>query len=97
MELKPIGSNMTTLTLNDGTEILFSYETPVAGYLAGDRKPFHGPKIKIAPNTAPEIVFFRTDEKFSRTTTRHINKYLNGADATVVPHNQILMMADLVG
>ena len=31
MELKQIGSNMTELTVN-GTSILFSYETPVAGY-----------------------------------------------------------------
>ena len=91
MELKPSGSNMTTLTLNDGTEILFSYETPVAGYLAHGRKSFHG------RGTILDVVFFKTDEKFSATTTRHVNKYLNGADATVVPHNQILMMADLVG
>ena len=31
MKLKQIGSNMTELTVN-GTSILFSYETPVAGY-----------------------------------------------------------------
>jgi hypothetical protein len=31
MKLKPIGSNMTELNTN-GISILFSYETPVAGY-----------------------------------------------------------------
>jgi hypothetical protein len=31
--IKPIASNMTELTLADGTEILFSYETPVAAFV----------------------------------------------------------------
>lgn len=31
MELKQLGSNMTQLNVN-GTEVLFSYETPVASY-----------------------------------------------------------------
>lgn len=30
MKIKPIASNMTELVLNDGTQVLFSYETPVA-------------------------------------------------------------------
>jgi hypothetical protein len=30
MRIKPIASNMTELLLNDGTQVLFSYETPVA-------------------------------------------------------------------
>tara|TARA_B100000686_G_C16421622_1_gene777458 strand:- start:451 stop:693 length:243 start_codon:yes stop_codon:yes gene_type:complete len=30
MKLKQIGSNQTELIFNDGTEVLFSYETPVA-------------------------------------------------------------------
>lgn len=30
MKLKPIASNMTELHLNNGTIVLFSYETPVA-------------------------------------------------------------------
>ena len=57
MELKQIGSNMTELTIN-GTSILFSYETPVAGY----------------DNQGA----FRTDQNYSSTTTKHINKYLGG-------------------
>ena len=32
MRLKQIKSNMTELTLDNGTKILFSYETPVAGW-----------------------------------------------------------------
>lgn len=34
MNLKPIASNMTEVTLNDGTCILFSYKTPVAAMKA---------------------------------------------------------------
>jgi hypothetical protein len=30
MKVKNVGSNMTEVSLNDGTLILFSYETPVA-------------------------------------------------------------------
>ena len=30
MKLTPIGSNQTVLMLNDGTRVLFSYQTPVA-------------------------------------------------------------------
>ena len=64
LRLKQIGSNKTELTYrNDNGEdisILFSYETPVAGY------DDHGA--------------FRTDEKFSVTTSKHINKYLGGKD-----------------
>ena len=32
MKLKQIGSNMTELHLNNGTIVLFSYETPVAAF-----------------------------------------------------------------
>ena len=85
MKLKPIGSNMTTLTLNDGTEILFSYETPVAGYLsveALDNHPF-------PQEVGNGCMFFRTAKKWSSTTTRHINKYLEGCTAAVVSQDQI--------
>jgi len=52
--IKQLASNMTRLRKN-GVEILFSYETPVAGY------DEHGA--------------FKTDTKFSSTTSRHIRKY----------------------
>tara|TARA_R100001463_G_scaffold110490_1_gene165244 strand:- start:20 stop:286 length:267 start_codon:yes stop_codon:yes gene_type:complete len=32
MKLQSFAANRTLLTFDDGTEILFSYETPVAGY-----------------------------------------------------------------
>jgi hypothetical protein len=36
MNLKPIASNKTELTLGDGTQVLFSYETPVACLINGE-------------------------------------------------------------
>tara|TARA_B100000902_G_scaffold144976_1_gene142262 strand:+ start:209 stop:436 length:228 start_codon:yes stop_codon:yes gene_type:complete len=66
MKLNQQGSNMTEIVTNAGKRILFSYETPVAGW--------------------SEQGAFRTDEKFSVTTSKHINKYLGGKDVgKVVP------------
>ena len=33
MKLTPIAANQTSVTFNDGTEVFFSYATPVAAYL----------------------------------------------------------------
>jgi len=68
MKLKQIAANVTELTIND-TSVMFSYETPVAGW--------------------NDDGAFRTDEKFSVTTTKHINKYLAGASANIVPQKWI--------
>ena len=35
MKLRKIGNNVTELTLSDGTQLLISYETPVAAYSNG--------------------------------------------------------------
>lgn len=35
MKLKPLGSNQTELTLNNGVTVLFSYQTPVAAHIPG--------------------------------------------------------------
>jgi hypothetical protein len=59
MKLNPIASNMTQITLNDGTQVLFSYQTPVASWKDGQ--------------------FYKTDKKWSNTTTRHINKWADCA------------------
>jgi hypothetical protein len=58
MKIKQLASNMTLLSLGDGSEVMFSYETPVAGH--------------------DSLFAFRTTEKYSVTTTKHINKYLRG-------------------
>ena len=36
MNLKPLASNKTELTLGDGTQVLFSYQTPVACWINGE-------------------------------------------------------------
>ena len=33
MKLTPIAANQTQISLNNGTEVFFSYKTPVAAYL----------------------------------------------------------------
>ena len=59
MKIKPIQSNMTELTLADGTQVLFSYQTPVACWIDGQ--------------------FYKTSYKWSKTTSRHINKWTHCA------------------
>ena len=65
MKLTPIAANQTQLNLNDGTEIFFSYKTPVAAKL-------------------PNYDYIKTATKWSTTTTRHINKWLDGVIAETV-------------
>jgi|TARA_B100001093_G_C26716062_1_gene965697 hypothetical protein len=36
MKLKQIGNNQNLISYNNGTDVLFSYETPVAGYILGE-------------------------------------------------------------
>ena len=64
-KLTPIATNQTQLNLNDGTEIFFSYKTPVAARLSTYR-------------------YIRTATKWSTTTTKHINKWLDGVIAETV-------------
>jgi len=76
------GSNMSLVKYKD-SEILFSYSTPVAGRnLDIDYLPFANG-------------LFKTEEKFSATTTKHINKYfrqefnMNGKDIQKVAQEDI--------
>ena len=58
MKLQSFAVNRTLLSFDDGTEIYFSYETPVAGY-------------------SNKLGYVKTNQWYSSTTTRHINRYLN--------------------
>jgi hypothetical protein len=62
MKLKPIANNMTELHLENGTIVLFSYETPVAA-------------ITFKNGCHDKVI--KTNKKWSSTTTRHINKWFN--------------------
>ena len=65
MQLRPIASNMTQLDLNNGYQVLFSYQTPVA--------------------CLSDNGYYRTSNKWSVTTSRHINKWLDGVLAKEQP------------
>lgn len=57
MRLNNIASNMTEITLANGTQVLFSYRTPVASWENGQ--------------------FYKTNKFWSKTTSRHINKWVH--------------------
>lgn len=63
MKLKQLASNMTELYLNNGIVILFSYETSVAAL--NHRLSAGGYNMNAKVN-----------KFYSRTTTKHINKWL---------------------
>ena len=73
MLLKNKGSNQSELVLSNGSQILFSYETPVA------------------VSTVDGL--FVTDQHYSSTTTKHINKWCEGITRTTVPQANILSIA----
>lgn len=60
MQLKQLGSNKTELKINENTRVFFSYETPVAARIL----------------TEKGMVYYRTKEYYSRTTSKHINSYV---------------------
>ena len=70
MKIRKAGNNMTELSLTNGTDVLCSYETPVAAYVEGDG-------------------YVRTETRYSVTTSKHINKWLNGMVAREVPQSVI--------
>ncbi len=70
MKLQSFAVNRSLLTFDDGTEIYFSYETPVAGY-------------------SNKLGYVKTNQWYSSTTTRHINKYLDDNFALNVEQDTI--------
>ena len=70
MKLHSFATNRTLLTFADGTQVFFSYSTPVAGY-------------------KPNIGYVKTNQWYSSTTTRHINKYLDDNFALNVEQDTI--------
>ena len=78
MKLTPIAANRNLISYDDGTEVFFSYSTPVAGY-------------------SPELGYIKTEQWYSSTTTRHINKYLGNIEATKVPQQTINELSQSTG
>ena len=75
MKLKRIGYNKTVVELNNGGEVFYSYDTPVAGRSA-------------------DYEYFRTEDYYSKTTSRHINNYLEGVNAMVISQQLIDKLAE---
>ena len=70
MKLRRIGYNQTVVEYNNGSEVFFSYDTPVAARLQ-------------------DYEYLRTEDFYSKTTSRHINKYLDGVIAKKVTQQTI--------
>lgn len=66
MKLTKISNNAHTLLLADGTEILFSYETPVAAFV-------HNFGLN---RSRCRFRWIKTEVSYSRTTSKHINAFL---------------------
>jgi len=75
MKLTPIANNQNVVSYPDGTEVFFSYSTPVAGY-------------------HPDLGYVKTTSWYSSTTTRHINKWLNGVEFSLVSQHVINNLAE---
>ena len=79
MKLKQIGANQTELILEDGSQVFFSYETPVA---------VRTESMHCGQNQTRVCV---TTTKYSQTTSKHINKWVaNYFDVKMnVPQSEI--------
>ena len=64
MKLKQIGGNQTEVQLNDGTQIFFSYEQAVCVIIEAMHLGKKQTRVCV------------TKEKYSRTTSKHINKWI---------------------
>ena len=69
MKLTKISNNAHTLLLANGTEILFSYETPVAAF------------IPFADRNRSRWI--KTEVSYSRTTSKHINAFLPDTEKAI--------------
>lgn len=59
-------SNAFTVTLTDGREILFSYGVPVAAFI---------PRDYVTNTTQAVSGYIKTERRYSRTTSKHVNAY----------------------
>lgn len=72
MNLKRINKgNSQVLTKDDGTQVLISYSTPVAARIINECG----------------ATWYKTGEYHSKTTSKHINQWLEGVKAEVRPQS----------
>jgi hypothetical protein len=73
MKVTQVTVTSTQISLADGTEVLFSYSTPVAALVPGKG-------------------WIRTEQFYSVTTSKHINRWLAencGGDVATVPQWEV--------
>ena len=68
MDKVKIGSNIYESKLPNGTILFWSYNTVLAGYLT----------------RGEQVGYVRTEEHYSKTTTRQLNKWLSGLEYRTV-------------
>ncbi len=78
MNLKPLGANRTELDFNDGRKLLFSYQTPVA-------------YTELTPEGR---VYHETEQKWSRTTLKHISQWMPRENSIKHPQTWFDDLAD---
>ena len=75
MILRQLGSNQTELSLNNGSSIFFSYETPVAGYHSEDG--FFKTETYYSKTTSRHINAYLGDVKASEVPDQYIVDLVN--------------------
>ncbi len=73
MKVQQVTTTSTQISLADGTEVLFSYSTPVAALVPGKG-------------------WIRTEQFYSVTTSKHINRWLAencGGEVATVPQWEV--------
>jgi len=87
MKLKSIKANCHELDLDNGVLVLFSYETPVAISLPGVIRVtnFDGVSLEY-------LGVIKTNQKFSKTTSAHINAWT--ATTKTLPHEEFLALVN---
>lgn len=78
MKRRPIASNMTEVTSKDCI-VLYSYSTPVAAILNTIKGVEEGRPLRL-----------KTSNKYSQTTSKHINKWFAGHDNVEIVDQKVI-------
>lgn len=82
-------ANTTIVNLSDGRQVCLSYGVIVAAFIPATYAAEHAPVID--GHRAKRGGYLRTAERFSATTSRHINAFAGG-DAQEIPHAELLAL-----
>lgn len=79
MKITKLGNNLQTIETANAI-VLVSYATPVAAWLRNERNGFH---------------YLRCVEKFSNTTTKHINAWLKTCATVPITEWAVVLQAEI--